>query len=199
VIGILIVVQIVKIQYKEGDYWRSVSDSLTTRYITIEPIRGNIYSADEKLLVTSIPIYDVRIDFKTSLWQDEVYFQGNIDLLALKMSNLFQDDGPYSYKQRIEKARNAQARYYLLKRNINHNQLQTLKTFPFFNQGRFKGGFITEQKSIRIYPFKLLAERTIGYKSKDPRVSPVGLEGAFDEHLSGKSGKRLMQKISGGN
>ena len=199
VIGILIVVQIAKIQYQEGDYWRSVSDSLTTKYITIEPIRGNIYSADEKLLVTSIPIYDVRIDFKTSLWQDEVYFQENIDLLAAKMSNLFQDENPYNYKHRIEKARSAQARYYLLKRSINHNQLTTLKTFPFFNQGRFKGGFITEQKSIRIYPFKLLAERTIGYKSKDPRVSPVGLEGAFDEHLSGKSGKRLMQKISGGN
>ncbi|HMT30396.1 MAG TPA: penicillin-binding protein, partial [Bacteroidia bacterium] len=46
-----------------------------------------------------------------------------------------------------------------------------------------------------VKPFNILAERTIGYKMDG--VEPVGIEGAFDKHLKGVSGKRLMQRISG--
>ena len=197
VLGVMISVQVLKIQYNEGEHWRTMSDSLTTRYRTIEPIRGNIYSSDDKLLVTSIPIYDVRIDFRTKLWEDEVYYHEHIDSLCHKLAALFMDERAHKYKERISKARDKNERYYLLKRRINHNQMQALKDFPFFDKGRFKGGLITEQKSIRIYPFKLLAERTLGYKVAD--VTGVGLEGAYDEYLAGRSGKRLMQRISGGN
>ena len=195
-IGIALSTQIGKVQFKEGKYWRSISDSLTTSYRSIEPIRGNIYSADDKLLVTSIPIYELRIDFKTEAWMDEEYYDQNIDSFCFKMSQLFKDASSKEYKYRISRAKNRKERYYLLKRNVNHNYLKSVKELPFLNRGKYKGGFIVEQHSIRIHPFQLLAERTIGYKV--PNVQGVGLEGAFDEYLAGKNGQRLMQKISGG-
>ncbi|MBL6962711.1 MAG: transpeptidase family protein [Bacteroidetes bacterium] len=195
-IGMAISTQIGKIQFKEGKYWRSISDSLTTSFRSIEPIRGNIYSSDNKLLVTSIPIYELRIDFKTQAWLDEEYYAQYIDSFCFKMSQLFKDASAKEYKYRISRAKNRKERYYLLKRNVNHNYLKAVKGFPFLRMGKYKGGLIVEQHSIRIHPFQLLAERTIGYKV--PNVQGVGLEGAFDEYLAGKDGQRLMQKISGG-
>jgi cell division protein FtsI (penicillin-binding protein 3) len=196
IIAVVISLQIGKVQFKEGKYWRSISDSLSTSYHSIEPIRGNIYSSDNKLLVTSIPIYEIRIDFKTEAWLDEEYFDKNIDSFCFKMSQLFKTESKTEYKNRITKAKNKKSRYYLLKRNVNHNQLKKLKDFPFLSRGKYKGGFIVEQRSIRIHPFNMLAERTIGYKV--PNVQGVGLEGAYNEFLAGKNGQRLMQKISGG-
>jgi cell division protein FtsI (penicillin-binding protein 3) len=71
-----------------------------------------------------------------------------------------------------------------------------MKQFPLFRKGKYKGGFIFIQRNKRERPFKLLAARTIGYERAD--VTPVGLEGAYSEVLSGIDGQRLMQKIAGG-
>ncbi len=197
VMGVLVTGQIFKLQFIKGSYYRSLSDSLTTIYATIEPIRGNIYSADNKLLVTSLLKYELRVDFKTYAWKDNAYYNTNVDSFCIKMSQLFKDRTYRQYKADISRARQKQERYYLLKRNVNHIQLKKAKQLPFFNKGRYQGGLIAEQRSKRIYPFGTLAERTLGYKVK--HLTGVGLEGAFNEYLEGKSGRRLMQKISGGN
>jgi len=197
ILGFLIIGQISKIQFKEGKHWRSLSDSLTLKYKPVEAIRGNIYSDEGKLLVSSIPNYEVRLDFKTQTWQNPEYFTANIDSFSLLLSRLFQDQSEAQYRKEITKARNQKARYYLLKRKINYNSLKKLKNFPFIREGKYKGGLIVIQRNIRIHPFKLLAERTIGFKKPD--IKGVGIEAAYDEYLSGISGKRLMQRISGGN
>src|SRR5699024_7456023 len=54
-----------------------------------------------------------------------------------------------------------------------------------------KGGMITEQKTVRELPLGKLAERTVGKGS-------AGLEGAYNEYLTGKDGRRLKQKIANG-
>lgn len=197
VLGIIILLQISKIQFKEGKYWRSLSDSISLKYMDVEAIRGNIYSADRKLMVTSIPIYEVHIDFKTLCWEDQAYFDQHIDSFSFLMSQLFKDRSEREYRLELTKARRSKSRYFPLKRNINFNELKKLSGFPFFREGKYKGGFIVEQRTKRIQPFNLLAKRTIGFKRPDLRG--VGIEGAFDKELAGKSGKRLMQRISGGN
>jgi cell division protein FtsI (penicillin-binding protein 3) len=40
--GLAIIVQVVRLQFVQGDYWRARADSLTTAYKTIEAARGNI-------------------------------------------------------------------------------------------------------------------------------------------------------------
>ena len=61
--GIAIIAQICRLQFSEGKYWKEKADSLTLDYKKIEPARGNIYSSEGSLLATSVPIYNVHVDF----------------------------------------------------------------------------------------------------------------------------------------
>jgi cell division protein FtsI (penicillin-binding protein 3) len=186
--------RVFQLQYVEGDYWKQRSDSLTLAYKTIEPSRGNIFSADGSLLATSVPLYDLRMDMKAESITDKI-FNAGIDSLALNLAALFQDKSKDQYKRLLREGRRDGERYLLIKRNVSYAELKKVKTFPIFSRGRYKGGLIVEQKNMRQKPFKELASRTIGFKIGN--VQPVGLEGAFDQSLRGESGKRLMQKISG--
>ena len=197
-----IIYKVFQIQFVEGAKWREKAKNLTTAYINIEAVRGNIYADDGSLLATSIPIYEIRMDVNTNALTDEIFYK-NIDSLAYRLAELFKtpSSGKYpktekEYRHELIRARKEGERYHLITRNANYNELKKLKKFPLFRLGRFKGGFIYIQKNRREKPFQLLASRTIGYETDG--VRPVGLEGAYSKYLKGIGGKRLMQKISGG-
>ncbi|HKR03298.1 MAG TPA: penicillin-binding protein [Bacteroidia bacterium] len=192
--GIAIIAQVCRLQFVQGKFWREKADSLTLAYKKIEPVRGNIYSADGSLLATSVPIYNVHVDFLSDAITKEI-FNNKVDSLAYCLSVLFKDKSKDEYKRFLKETRKEGNRYALLQRNVTFNQLKKLRQFPVFRLGRYKGGLIVEQKSRRERPFQLLAARTIGYNI--PNVTPVGLEGSFDKYLKGVNGIRLMQKISG--
>ncbi|MDQ3072129.1 MAG: cell division protein, partial [Bacteroidota bacterium] len=194
-LAVAVVIQIIKLQTVNRGYYANLADSLTTAYFSIEPLRGNIYAADGSVLVTSIPIYEVRMDMKVDGLTKNV-FNSNVDSLAYCLAMYFKDKSPNKYREELSNAYRKGARYHLIRRNLTHTQLKDIKQFPLFRQGRFKGGMIVEQTSKRILPFGALAQRTIGYARKD--IKPVGLEGAYDSSLRGAIGKRLMQKVSGG-
>src|SRR5690606_30733103 len=184
------------VQFSEGDKWRAMADSLSTKFINVEAVRGNIYSVDGSLLATSVPEYDLRMDFLAGgIEKDEVFYE-KVDSLAQKLSSYFKDKSSREYSRILRKARRDGERYFLIKRDVSHQQLTDIKQFPIFNMGRYRGGLIAVQKNKRIRPFSTLAARTIGYKN--PNVQPVGLEGAYSEYIDGESGKRLMQRIAGG-
>jgi len=192
--GIAILVQIFRIQFVEGDYWRSKADSLTTQIKSIEASRGNIFSSDGSLLATSVPIYDVRMDLKADGLTNEV-FNKNLDSLSLCLSGLFLDKSRAEYNHDLRQGRNEGSRYFLIQKNVHYTDLQKLKNFPLFRLGKYKGGLVVEQRNVRELPFKELAQRTIG-TLRD--VKPVGIEASFDGSLQGASGSRLMQRIAGG-
>ncbi len=185
------------VQYVEGAKWRSMADSLSTRFANVEAARGNIYAADGKsLLATSVPEYEVRMDVMAGgIEKDEVFYE-KIDSLAAKLSSFFGDKSAKQYSRMLRNARADKARYLLLKRNVTHQELKVIRKFPVFNMGRYKGGLISVQQNKRIMPFQSLAARTIGYKNNN--VQPVGLEGAYSAYIDGESGKRLVQRIAGG-
>src|SRR5699024_788631 len=67
---------------------------------------------------------------------------------------------------------------------------------PLFNKGPYRGGIIVEQRTVREHPIGKIAERTVGIEAFDrPGHYEVGLEGFFNELLTGKDGRRLKQKI----
>lgn len=194
-VAVAIFSRAVHIQFFQGDKWKRMSDSLTTHYIDVEAGRGNIYSSDGSLLATSLPEYELRMDLMTESLTKEI-FNENVDSLAICLANLFQDKTATEYEHKLVKARKNRERYLLIKRVVNYPQLQAVKKFPIFRMGKNKGGLLIIQKDKRIQPFSQLASRTIGYKVKG--VQPVGLEGAYDTDLGGITGKRLVQRISGG-
>ena len=195
IFAVVILAQTVNVQYVEGDEWRQKAEDLTTAYRKIEAVRGNIYAVEGSLLATSVPIYEVRFDTKTEALTDDVFYN-EIDELSKQLSNLFQDKTPQQYKKELVSARKKGVRYQLIKRNVKYTDLQKLKTFSIFSRGQYKGGLIYTQQNKRVRPFKILAERTIGYEREG--IKPIGLEGAYSHYLEGINGKRLMKKIAGG-
>src|SRR5690606_13742480 len=195
VFALAIVFQIWKIQQVEGEKWRAMADSLSTAYVTVDAVRGNIYSEDGQLMATSIPRYDIRMDTRADGLDKELFYS-QLDSLAWHLSNLFRDRSAARYASVLRNSRENGERYFLVKRNVSFNQLKKIKEFPIFRRGQYGGGLIAVRHNERIYPFRELARRTIGYKL--PTVQPVGLEGVYDEYINGESGKRLMRRIAGG-
>ncbi len=193
--GLTILGKAVYIQLVEGEELKQKVQSLTRVDKNIEAVRGNIYAVDGSLLATSIPIYEIRFDPNADAITDDI-FNDAIDSLSWCLSHLFKDRSVASYRQELIEARKSGSRYHLIRRNVKFPQLKKIKRFPLFRKGKYKGGFIFLQQNKRERPFKILAARTIGYDRSG--VTPVGLEGAYSDVLSGVDGKRLMQKIAGG-
>jgi len=172
-----------------------MADSLSTRFVNVEAVRGNIYSVDGSLLATSVPEYEIRMDILAGGIEKDEDFYEKVDSLAAKLSAFFKDKSSSRYSEILRGARHDKVRYLLIKRDVTHQELKAIRKFPIFSMG-YQGGLIAIEKNKRILPFSSLAARTIGYKNEN--VQPVGLEGAYGGYINGESGKRLMQRIAGG-
>ncbi len=192
--GVIILGRILYLQLVEGSLWKSKALALSQKNIIIPPMRGDILSSDGKVLATSVPYYEIRIDFRAQGLKKELFYK-NIDSLSLCLSQLFNDKSALDYKKDLVEQYKQGNRYYLLKRRINHEEFKQLKTFPLFRMGQNTSGFIVIQNYYRAKPFGMLASRTLGYTSADRVV--VGIEGAFDHYLRGKEGIQFMQRLSG--
>lgn len=194
VMAVLIAVKLTNIQWVEGDYYRRLAKERTVQNFVIPANKGNIYSADGSLLATSIPEYKIRFDALAPKDED---FNKYLKPLADSLSVMLGKPADH-YHTELRKARTNKNRYYLIARKLSYTEYIRIKSFPLFNLGAFKGGIITEQKTIREHPIGKIAERTIGYERVDHKGDSleVGIEGAFSKYLNGKDGKRLMQKIA---
>lgn len=196
-IGVLILVKAFIIQQVEGKHWRSMSDSLHQKIEETEAERGTIYSEDGQMLSTSVPQFDIYIDFEAEglIEKNGKRFKDNIDSLSYDLANLFKDQTAGEYKKILTEGYKNKDRYYLLRKNISYREYQQLKTFPLVRLGKNKSGFIAMDKSKRLNPYNMLAFRTIGL---DRDSFKVGLELTYDSLLRGKSGSRLVRYIAGG-
>ncbi|HEX3024182.1 MAG TPA: penicillin-binding transpeptidase domain-containing protein, partial [Chitinophagaceae bacterium] len=196
-IGVLILVKAFIIQRVEGKHWRSMSDSLHQKIEETEAERGTIYSEDGQMLSTSVPQFDIYIDFDAEglIEKNGKRFKENLDSLSYDLANLFKDQTAGEYKKILSEGFKNKDRYYLLKKNISYREYQQLKTFPLVRLGKNKSGFIASDKSKRLNPYSMLAFRTIGL---DRDSFKVGLELTYDSLLKGTSGSRLVRYIAGG-
>lgn len=186
------------IQRVQGSYWRGLSDSLHQKFIELDAERGTIYSEDSSMLSTSIPFFNVYIDFGADGLREKngKRFTENLDSLAFCLAGLFGDQNTATYKKDLLKGYRTEDRYYLLQSDITFDQYRKLRNFPLVRQGRNKSGFIAEVNNKRLNPFGLLANRTIGLARAN--AQNVGLERTYDTLLKGESGKRLVRYIAGG-
>jgi cell division protein FtsI (penicillin-binding protein 3) len=193
--GIAVLGKVYQIQTYKNGYWKSLADSLTTNIFEIPAERGNIYSADDKLLATSVPYFELHIDFGSKAMTDEI-FKRNVDSLAYYMHLNFSVNSTEVYKQQLIKARKKKRRYFPLCSKADYTLLKDIKTWPLFREGKFKGGLIIETHQERTNPYGHLAQRTIGLIRDN--AQDIGLEEASDSLLKGVKGKILKQKIAGG-
>ncbi len=186
------------IQQMQGEHWRSMSDSLHQKIQEIDADRGTIYSEDGQMLSTSIPQFDVYVDFAADGLRDKSgkLFRENLDSLSYCLANLFKDRSKAEYKKILSEGYKEKDRYYLLKKKITFGDYKTLRTFPLVRLGRNKSGFIAEVRNIRLNPYQLLAYRTIGLDREN--AQKVGLELTYDSVLKGTTGKRLVRYMGSG-
>lgn len=192
-LGLAILAKATLIQVKEGPKLRKVAMEMHTDTATLRAERGNIFTEDGVLLCSSIPQFDIYIDFsviKPKLFNDSV------GKLCQDLATLFHDQTAAQYLQEFKEAYDSTDRYYFLHRNIPYYQFQQLRTFPIFNKGKAYGGLIAITKIKRDMPFGTLAGSVIG-KWRDSGTS-VGLEESYDSLLTGENGSCVVQKQPGG-
>jgi cell division protein FtsI (penicillin-binding protein 3) len=194
--AVVIIGKIIYLQVGEHKVWTEKAEKISLKDITIDPKRGDIYDCKNRLLATSVPYFEVRIDTRAH-GLDNATFNNGVDSLALCLSKLFGDKSKSDYKTELFQARKEGLHFYLLKRKVTYQQLQVIKGFPLFRKGRNKGGLIFIEDDRRVLPQVDLANRTIGYTSKSESGNLVGIEGAFDQYLRGVKGIRLMQRAAG--
>jgi cell division protein FtsI (penicillin-binding protein 3) len=85
-LAVAIVARIIYIQFVQGEQLRNKIKELTLKDITIEPNRGDILATDGRLLATSIPSYEIRMDMKANGLESEIFYE-KVDSLALCLSN----------------------------------------------------------------------------------------------------------------
>jgi len=188
-VGILIILQALSVQRYEGEYLRKLSRNFT-RIDTIHGDRGNVYAEKGELLATSLPVFEIRMDMTVP---SEKIIRNELDSLAICLAEYFGDKSVQAYRSHLLDGIARKKAYWHIKSKVEYADIDTIRTFPVFKHGRYKGGLIIERKQERINPFGMLAKRTIGYKKVN---AAVGIERNFNRYLKGSSQPRSMQRLS---
>lgn len=178
---------------KEREKFEAFAQRTNFREAEIPAQRGNLYASDGSLLATSVRHYDIAID-GNAMRQDLI--DAHLNDLADSLSSIFGKPSIH-YRRIITEAKQSKKQYVKIARDLNFRQINRIQKFPIFNAGQIKGGFIVEDKLIRERSLKDIGSRTLGYVKND--TIKVGLEGAYNDLLAGKNGKRLEQRMGGGN
>ncbi len=190
--GLAIIGKIAYLQMVKGEELEQKAREITMAYRSVEAVRGSIHDENGRLLATSVPIFDIRMDVASEHITDEL-FHNKLDSLSHGLANIFKDRHYRTYRAELMSARNSGNRYLLIKREVTYNDLKKVRELPILRRGKYKGGLIVIEKNRRERPFRKLAARTIGYSREDYQV---GLEGAYNNVLEGDSGKQLMQRVA---
>ena len=199
VVAAAILARAFRVSIVEGDKWRAESAKKFMQYRDIPGERGNILAEDGSLLATSIPYFDLYWDaIPESLTKEE--FDKNVDSLAMDISTYIAPQyTALAWKDYLKQHREVyKSRYANIAKGLTYDQMQWVKTFPIFRNGRYKGGLIVVRDNKRAHPFKMLALRTLGYVKEDDESNQklsIGLEGRFEQVLNGPSGRVLMQRV----
>ena len=197
-LSLAVLARIVLLQFVQREKWESMGDNFLFRKDVLQANRGDILTEDGRILASSVPYYTVYMDTRSTGMADSVWVNG-IDGLAAGLSQIFGDRSAAAWKGALNSARQRGERYFLIKRHVSHLNLKRLRQLPIFRKGQYQGGLVARAENRRILPNNDLAERTIGYLTEGSGGNVVGLEGAFDNDLSGSNGVMMMQRLTGGD
>jgi cell division protein FtsI (penicillin-binding protein 3) len=192
IFALAIVWKVLKIQYKEGDALREMSLKTHIKEEKLMSDRGNIYSEDGTLLVSSTPRFDLRWDLKVV---DGDTLRAYINVIADGLAKTLKTNSSDYFRTKILSAHKRKDRYFLIAKGVKYYEYQTIRNLPILNKKKNKGGFIVESKSQRDNPYKMLALRTLGLWREN--ATNVGLEHSYNEVLQGEEGSRVLRKSTG--
>ena len=199
VIMLIVLFKTVSIQLegRSNVFSASTEEKMPIRTVKRIPRRGEILDVNYTPLVTSVSFYDIHMDPTVV---DQKTFDAEVTDLARGLAKMYPDKSSIEYENMIRTGRQRKSRYLLIRKKVTNEQRKALGTLPIFKLGRLKGGFIdTDETIIRKRPHGELMKRTLGYyQDNDGKILAVGIEGAYNQYLSGEPGEEIEQKISTG-
>src|SRR5690606_14423384 len=113
--GAAIAVKLFSIQIMEGDKWRAQAVNVTSAMRSVQSERGHIFSDDDRLLATSVPEYEIRMDMQADGLTQQA-FTAHVDSLSWELARLFGDRTMQEYRRSLVDAYARGERYHLVKR-----------------------------------------------------------------------------------
>lgn len=205
-LGAGIIAKTAYIMFVEHDYWVAVSKRFVVKNIPLRPVRGNIYSCDGQLLVSSLPEYYICMEYvctekdsalraKTQHWRDSM-ITAKADSIGEGLHKLFPEVSAKTFKDRLIDGQKKKSRYWrLYNKRVSYVQFQEIKKLPLFRESNNKSGFFGDRVYKRTKPFGSLAGRTLGDVDGSSDTARYGLELGFDSVLRGKPGVSHRQKV----
>lgn len=195
-----------KTAFVDKEKWEKVAESQKRPNRLILPGRGNIYSADGKLMATSVPRYYMYLDFRADGFALDTLLKGkrdNIDSLCYYLSRKLKSRSAGAYKDYIKRGLKGKSRQFpLYEGKVSYSDLKEIRKFPFLRLSRYKSGFYVKQMVQRQKPFGTLASRTIGdiygeIEGGWATKGKNGLELQYDTLLRGKPGLSSVRRVGG--
>ncbi|MDR0892962.1 MAG: transpeptidase family protein [Mediterranea sp.] len=205
--GVAIIVKAGIIMFAERGYWQEVAERFVKENVTVKPNRGNIISADGKLMASSLPEYRIYMDFmsgerdekrqKKDQARRDSLLNKDLDSICIGLNRIFPDKSVAQFKAHLRKGRKEKSRNYLIyPKRISYIQYKEVKRLPLFRLNRYRGGFKELAYNQRKKPFGSLAARTLGDVYADTaQGAKNGIELAFDTVLKGRDGLIHRQKV----
>jgi cell division protein FtsI (penicillin-binding protein 3) len=172
----------------------------------IEPIRGNIFAHDERLLATTSFRYNLYTDFNANGLHDSI-FDKSVDSLAIVLNNILPGKTVADYAKELradrQKAKSDAShrthRYRkLATRAVDYAELKQLKQLSMMRRKPNSGGLIVMSILHRIHPHGDMARNTIGRTNANSN-GYIGIEAAYNTQLCGTPGMELRQQTTGRN
>ena len=203
------------IMFKERDEWNKIKERNIRYNVPIEPHRGNILNDNGELMVSTLPLYRIHIDFlyinkhsqkdenttrrkRDSLWTKE------LDNLCIGLNEIFPQKSVESFKKDLSYGHKNKRRYHpLYNRKISYTQYLRILELPIINKGRKYSGIIVEEEIQRKNIFGDIGMSTFGIvrKTTDKNKNEIeeinGLEKKYDKSLRGIAGVGRKEKIGG--
>lgn len=177
-------VQLIRINYVDGDGLRELWSRQAIDEIPIPAQRGNIYDVNGTLLATNIVDYQLALDPKV-----EGITREHIVLLVDSLSKITNRPTSY-YLNKIDRAP-SRSRYIVLARNLNAIQKDRIQMLGI-------RGVILEESFRRNYTFGSLAAHSLGFVNHNME-GRTGIEAFYNEQLKGQDGIRQVRKDPFGN
>ena len=200
IIALLAIAVIVKagiIMFAERQYWKDVADRFVRENVIVFPTRGNIISADGKLMASSLPEFRIYMDFKAGGVKKDTMLMNHLQEICEGLHRIFPDKSAAEFRKTILKGRKLGSRNYLLyPKRISYIEYKEVKKLPVLCLNRYTSGLHELAYNQRKKPFGSLAMRTLGDLYPDTALGAKnGLELTYDKYLKGEVGITHRQKV----
>ena len=143
--------------FKDREVWNKIKDRYVQDSIPIMPERGRILDENGELIISSLPYYRLRIDFKyvnndnqrdaeeTRRKREELWAKHIVEV-SKGLSEIFPEESAESFEKRLREGLKNNERFFRLHQgNASYTQYNRLMELPIFREGSKYSGLFSEK------------------------------------------------------